>query len=136
MDHRHYFPWRDMPDRQLERFSASRMTMDEYIEAAARTDKDNPQIYYAIGLAEEGAEVLSLMKKHVFHGHPLDREKIIIEMGDVAWNFFRLCAHLNVNPEEVFAKNNQKLRVRYPDGFSTERSIRRLDEQQPADVPR
>ena len=118
-----------MANVQLEKLSLERLPMDLYAEGTARTDQNHPLIYYAAGLAEEGGEVLSLLKKHTYHGHPLDREKVILELGDVAWNFFRLCAHLGVSPEEVFAKNQQKLMTRYPAGFSTERSMERLDER-------
>lgn len=114
-------------NNQLEGLASARMTMDEYIRAAARTDSNQELIYYAIGMAEEGGEVLSLLKKHVYHGHPLDRDKLILELGDVAWSFFRMCAHLGVSPEEVFRKNNEKLLRRYPNGFSSQQSIERKE---------
>ena len=56
------------------------MTFDEYQKAAARTsDPDRPEIDRltngALGIAGEGGEVVELVKKHRYHGAPLDRRK-------------------------------------------------------------
>ncbi|MBQ2862402.1 MAG: nucleoside triphosphate pyrophosphohydrolase family protein, partial [Oscillospiraceae bacterium] len=65
------------------------------------------------------------VKKHLFHGHELDREALIKELGDVAWYLAEASEALDVSLDEVFERNIEKLKKRYPEGFSSERSINR-----------
>ncbi|MBQ7865225.1 MAG: nucleotide pyrophosphohydrolase, partial [Clostridia bacterium] len=61
-------------------------------------------------------------------GHELDREHLIKELGDVAWYLAETAFALDVSLEEVCQRNIDKLKARYPEGFSTERSIHRTAE--------
>lgn len=80
----------------------------------------------SLGLAGESGEVADLIKKHVFHKHPLDRDKLIKEIGDIRW-YLELMSHLaGVSMEEVERINIEKLRKRYPSGFSPEDSKNRV----------
>lgn len=80
----------------------------------------------AIGLGGETGEILELIKKHVFHGHPLDRDRIVKEMGDAEWYTSYLRRLVGVSLEEVHERNIEKLSLRYPEGFfSSERSMNR-----------
>ena len=63
------------------------------------------------------------MKKYICHGHELDKQHLIKELGDVAWYLAEAAHALGVPLEEVLAANIEKLKRRYPDGFSTEKSI-------------
>lgn len=85
-----------------------------------------------LGLVGEAGEVAELIKKHVFHDRPLDREKLIKEMGDVLWYLNCLAVRCcQVSLTDVMDANIAKLRARYPEGrFSVERSIHRA----PTDV--
>jgi NTP pyrophosphatase (non-canonical NTP hydrolase) len=74
----------------------------------------------AMGLAGETGEVVDLIKKVLFHGTPLDRTKLIKELGDVRWYLEVLAAAVGVTMLEVEIENVKKLRARYPDGFSHE----------------
>lgn len=73
-----------------------------------------------LGLAGEAGEVVDLIKKVLHHGKPIDREKLILEMGDVRWYLEYLDAALGVTREEVEAANMKKCFARYPNGFSHE----------------
>lgn len=106
------------------------MTINEYQKLAMVTK--NPElsgrellINSVMGLCGESGEVIDLVKKHVSHGHPLNREKLIDELGDVAWYLVECATVLDVTLEEVLERNIEKLKKRYPEGFSTERSINR-----------
>jgi NTP pyrophosphatase (non-canonical NTP hydrolase) len=81
----------------------------------------------AMGLAGESGEVVDLLKKHVFHEHPLDREKLIKEIGDTLYYAEVLMNQINVSREEVEKKNIEKLETRYPTGFSSDASLNRKD---------
>lgn len=80
-----------------------------------------------IGLCGESGEVADIVKKCVFHKHPLDIENIENELGDVLWYVALCCNAINVSMEDVMQLNIDKLKKRYPDGFSEERSINRGD---------
>lgn len=80
-----------------------------------------------LGLEGESGECADHLKKHLFQGHPFDRDHLIKELGDVAW-YISLCAHaLNAHLEEVFQTNIDKLIERYPDGFKVSDSINRKE---------
>jgi len=80
-----------------------------------------------MGLCGESGEAIDIVKKHLFHGHELDREKLIKELGDVAWYLAETATALGVDLEEILRTNIEKLKKRYPEGFDSERSIRRTE---------
>lgn len=81
----------------------------------------------ALGLTGEAGEVSDLVKKYLFHGHDLEREEMIKELGDVCWYISLLCHAINVSLDEVMLSNIIKLKRRYPEGFSSEASINRKE---------
>ena len=106
------------------------MDVDKYQELAMRTlnpeiDKKELILNAAMGLCGESGEVIDLVKKHLFQGHDLDDEKLIKELGDVAWYLAEAATTLNVNLSEILEKNIKKLENRFPDGFNSNRSINR-----------
>lgn len=66
-----------------------------------------------------------LLKKHVFHGYELDRDKLAKELGDVMWYVATIVTTANLSLEDIAEKNIEKLRKRYPNGFKTEDSVNR-----------
>lgn len=106
------------------------MTINEYQKLAMTTlnpqlDKKDVLINGVMGLCGESGEVIDIVKKHLAQGHELDRDKIIKELGDVAWYMAEIATVLDVELEEVLAQNIEKLKKRYPDGFDVEKSIHR-----------
>lgn len=76
----------------------------------------------ALGLAGEAGEVADLVKKAVFHQQGLDKEKIKRELGDVLWYIAAVCSGLQISLEEVAELNIEKLKARFPEGYSPERT--------------
>ena len=106
------------------------MTPNEYQKVAMTTL--NPQlsqkdvlINAVMGLCGESGEAIDIVKKHLHQGHDLDREKLIKELGDIAWYLAEAATALDVDLETVLERNIEKLKSRYPEGFSAERSIHR-----------
>lgn len=64
------------------------------------------------GLASEAGEVSDEIKKYIFHGKPLDRDKIIKELGDVRWYYQLILNLLDATDEEVILTNVEKLDAR------------------------
>ena len=78
-----------------------------------------------MGLCGESGEAIDLMKKHLYQGHALDQEKLIKELGDIAWYLAEAATGLNIDLSEVLPRNLDKLHARYPQGFDTNRSQHR-----------
>ncbi len=108
------------------------MDLDVYQRDAARTmnpalDAERRLMDAAAGLAEEGGEVLGLVRKHLYFGHAMDRERLTRERGDALWCIAALATALEVPLSAVAEANLAKLRQRYPDGFTPAASLRRAD---------
>lgn len=113
------------------------MDASEYQQLAARTLIDAPDwkipdeelmlVWNAIGLAGEAGEVAELVKKGVFHRHGVEREKLAKELGDVLWYVAALATKAGLDLGEIMTANIEKLRVRYPNGFSSGDSVARVD---------
>ena len=78
-----------------------------------------------MGLCGESGEAIDLVKKHLFQGHELDREAMATELGDIAWYLAEAATALELDLDDILEVNIAKLRRRYPEGFSAERSINR-----------
>ena len=98
----------------------------QYIEPDPLTKEQQDELLNvgALGLAGESGEVIDLIKKHLFHGKPLDREKFLEEMGDQLWYFQCLLEAVDGTFEEVVEKNRAKLKRRYPKGFQPGGGVR------------
>lgn len=106
------------------------MLINEYQLEALRTasgmNKELPMwVNGALGLAGESGEVADIVKKHLFHGHPLDTAHLVKELGDIAWYLAVTAYELGYDLESILQMNIDKLRQRYPDGFDPERSMHR-----------
>lgn len=100
---------------------------DEALRTAAAADLTPREVLAAraLGLSGEAGEVADLVKKHLGHGHPLVREAVAEELGDVLWYVATLADRCGYKLSEIATLNKAKLRTRYPDGFSQERSMER-----------
>ena len=115
---------------ELVRGDGGELSANEYQRLAMRTlnpelDKKDVLINGVMGLCGEAGECIDIVKKHLAQGHGLDREKLIRELGDVAWYLAETAYALDVSLERVLRGNIEKLKARYPQGFSGEKSVNR-----------
>lgn len=110
------------------------MDFDLYQKQSARTLASQPKymtreerLVLALGLAGEAGETIDYVKKIEGHGHPLVANALSSELGDVLWYVAALASAYGLNLGDVAAMNVAKLRARYPDGFSSEASINRVE---------
>ena len=107
------------------------MTINEYQTAAlrtAQTDKLTARellLNSALGLCGESGEVADLLKKYHFQGHNLDLNHVAKELGDIAWYLAVGAYSIGYDLEKILQMNVDKLKNRYPDGFSADRSLHR-----------
>ena len=109
------------------------MTINEYQTAAlrtAQTDKLTARellLNSALGLCGESGEVADLLKKYHFQGHNLDLNHVAKELGDIAWYLAVGAYSIGYDLEKILQMNVDKLKARYPDGFSADRSLHRAE---------
>ena len=106
------------------------MKINEYQKLAMITlnkDLSNKDILInaVMGLCGESGEAIDIVKKHLHQGHELDKDKLIKELGDIAWYLAEACHALNIELETVLTLNIEKLKKRYPEGFEVDKSINR-----------
>lgn len=106
------------------------MTFSDYQIHAQRTSNPNLMpaehlINAMLGLAGEAGECADLVKKHNYQdGRPVVAA-LKDELGDVLWYVAEAASCLGLNMDDIADANISKLRARYPDGFSAERSLHR-----------
>lgn len=109
------------------------MKFSDYQRDAARTLTNAPEraertlSVSAMGLAGESGEVVELLKKHIGHGHDLDRVKLQKELGDVLWYVAAVATLCGIDLDAAAAGNIEKLKVRFPNGFTSADSKARRD---------
>lgn len=108
------------------------MNMAEYQQEAIVTRNRGVSpveelLNYALGLGEAG-ELQNVVKKMVFHGHDKKEAQgmILDEAGDVLWYITMLLEVVGLKLEDAARHNVNKLRQRYPEGFSQEASRNRV----------
>ena len=109
------------------------MLVNEYQKAAMITlnpalDKKDVLINSVMGLCGESGEAIDIVKKWLMQGHELDKEHLIKELGDVAWYLAEAATALDVPLETILQGNLDKLRQRFPNGFDTEASVHRKND--------
>lgn len=108
------------------------MTINEYQRLAMTTQ--NPALSErdvllngVMGLCGESGEAIDIVKKWLAQGHELDKAHLAKELGDIAWYLAETATALGLTLEEILQANIDKLKARYPEGFSTEKSLHRKE---------
>ena len=102
----------------------------EYQNLAMRTcsipyDNKYDRLRHAVlGLTSEAGEVAGILQK-VYQGHEFDKEHIKKELGDCMWMIAEACDALDFSMDDVMQLNIDKLKARYPEGFTAEQSLHR-----------
>lgn len=105
------------------------LTLDEFQRLSERTAEPHTHelLNYGLGISGEAGEVSDLIKKSFFQGHSFAVEDIRKELGDVLWYVSQIARLAGTSLEEVARANVEKLKKRYPDGFSEEASVNRTE---------
>ncbi len=111
------------------------MKVNEYQQLAMRTlaggaSKKDMLVVSMMGLCGEAGEAIEIVKKWIAQGHELDKDRLIGELGDVAWYLAEAATALDIPLEQIFQNNINKLQKRYPNGFDSTRSLKRLQEDE------
>lgn len=107
------------------------MQINEYQKLAMRTASGMNYEHHgmlmngALGLCGESGEVADIVKKATFQGHDLDTDHVAKELGDICWYIAVSATAIGYDLETIMQMNIEKLKKRYPNGFSSERSQHR-----------
>ena len=106
------------------------MTINEYQKLAMTTlnpalSEKEVLLNGVMGLCGESGEASDLVKKWMMQGHELDRSHLAKELGDIAWYLAETATAIGYDLETILQNNIDKLKARYPQGFSAERSMHR-----------
>ena len=121
---------RDAEIYEIRNPNRKELTVSAYQKAAMTTlnpalDKKDVLINGVMGLCGESGEAIDIVKKWLAQGHELDKEKLAKELGDIAWYLAETATALELDLEDIFQANLDKLKKRYPEGFDAQRSINR-----------
>ncbi len=86
-------------------------------------------LHGAIGISGEAGELMDSLKKVLMYGKPLDKSHLKEECGDLLWYMSILLDEIDSNFEEVMQMNINKLKKRYPEGFTEKDAVERKDKK-------
>ncbi len=120
---------RPMPFSKFDMDNLTEADFRLFVDFLFQSKRDGTEgfLHAAVGLAGESAEVLDHMKKMWVYDRPMDREKVLEEMGDTIHYLMMLCIKMDVTFADLIKDNVIKLRKRYPDGFTKQAAIARAD---------
>jgi NTP pyrophosphatase (non-canonical NTP hydrolase) len=104
------------------------MNIKEYQKLCKNTakkydDKDKEIMNWGLGIAGEAGDVAGCIKKVAFHNND-QRDGIKENIGDVMWYIAMICNYFDWDLESILEENIDKLKKRYPDGFTEEKAQR------------
>lgn len=122
----------DDRDEMNENTAENALTLDEYQYMAARTinpdlDQYRTLLHAVHEIAAECGEIHALFQK-TYQGHAMDLTELQLEVGDLLWGIAEICTAMRWELSAVARANIDKLLKRYPDGFSSDRSVNREEE--------
>lgn len=88
-------------------------------------NKDTQLLCAAMGLAGESGEVVDIIKKWFEQGREIDESKLLLELADVSYYVNLMLFALGKNEQQMADALAEKLKKRYPNGFSKEASKNR-----------
>lgn len=101
---------------------------DKLHDAVLTSDADIGGILNAcLGLSGEVGEFNDMIKKWIFHEKDFDEVHAMKELGDIMWYVALMCDSFGWSLDEVMEMNVDKLKARYPEGFSVQRANNRKE---------
>jgi len=123
-----------MENENKERVASS---IKEYQELCKRTARkfeipEHEIFAWGLGIAGEAGDIAGCIKKTSFHGND-QKQGVRENIGDVMWYAAMICNYFGWNLQDILNENLEKLKARYPQGFTEKdasRSGTRIDWQE------
>jgi NTP pyrophosphatase (non-canonical NTP hydrolase) len=99
------------------------MELNEYQKLAQRTAAifDGPDmrlLCYTFNLNGEAGEISNLVGAHIFRLQDLNKDQLKLDLGDALWYITALSTACEFTLDDVASANIEKLKTKYPDGFT------------------
>jgi len=89
-------------------------------------DEETGRLLHAvIGISTEAGELLDALKKALYYKQCLDLPNVEEEMGDILYYLAILANTLHVNLQYIMNQNEEKLKRRYPHGYTDHKAAHR-----------
>jgi len=107
------------------------MDLKDYQKLCKKTakkfsSKDLEIATWGLGISGEAGDIASCIKKYYAHQNKEVRDGIKENIGDMLWYTAMICNYFNWPLEEILEANYQKLKERYPTGFSIKKAQRKM----------
>lgn len=104
-------------------------SLKEYQKLCKKTaqtfrDKEKEILTWGLGLSGEAGDVAGCIKKTVSHKND-QKDGIKENIGDTLWYMAMICNFFDWDMEKILADNINKLRKRYPKGFTRNKAKRK-----------
>lgn len=101
---------------------ATKVDLKEYQKLCRNTaksfaDNDKEISNWGLGIAGEAGDLAGCIKKTIYHNND-QRPGIRENVGDTMWYLAMICNVFGWELEEILAENINKLKKRYPKGFT------------------
>jgi len=90
------------------------------------SDKNLEIATWGLGVSGEAGDIASCIKKYYAHQNKEVKDGIKENIGDMLWYTAMVCNHFNWSLDEILTANYQKLKNRYPEGFSIKKARRKM----------
>lgn len=95
--------------------------------AAQVKDEDLMVLWNLVGVVGESGTLAALLGNNIARGVPTDPDELAGELGDLLWYVAALCTKFDLDLSDVMQRNIDKLKQRFPNGFTSADSIARVD---------
>lgn len=102
---------------------------EAYQNLKTHTDLKDEILDYVVSLSEEVGEVASIIKHHYYGQEDINIEELAKEIGDVLWYLSALSSSTNINLDTIAKINIGKLKHRYNNSFSVDKSKARHENE-------
>lgn len=93
------------------------------------SDNMGRMLHACVGIAGESGELLDAVKKTWIYGKQLDRENVLEECGDLLFYIQAMLTECGFTIDDAIRHNIEKLKRRYPDGYTDLAAINRADKK-------
>ena len=115
----------------LYRVGLHDLTYPQFVDGLVAKPEDDmgKMVHMAMGVAGEAGELIDAVKKHWIYGKPLDLENVKEELGDLLFYATKIANLCGLTWDEIEAHNVEKLKKRYPTGYSDAAAQARADKE-------
>lgn len=83
--------------------------------------------WFPDGIVQEACKIAEFIKKGIFHQHGILLDDVLNSLSRIVWYVEAICEKTDRSIENIANRNIEKLKIRYPDGYNMEDSIKRVD---------